>query len=58
MSADEHGAAVIPPAPARKLPAPIDLCMRREAVILKLRRNPGFTVEKLNKAIAKSKRVH
>jgi regulator of RNase E activity RraA len=56
--ADEHGAVVIPGALARKLPAAIDLCMRREAVILKVCREPGFTVEKLKKAIAKSEHVH
>lgn len=48
MSADEHGAAVIPHALAREL----------QAVILKMRRNRGFTVEKLKRAIARSKRVH
>jgi regulator of RNase E activity RraA len=56
--ADEHGAVVIPHALARKLPAAIDLCMRREAVILKVCREPGFTVDKLKQAIAKSEHVH
>jgi len=56
--ADEHGAVVIPHSLARRLPAAIDLCMRREAVILEVCRAPGFTAEKLKAAIAKSEHVH
>ncbi len=56
--ADEHGAVVIPHALARQLPAAIDLCMRREAVIIAVCREPGFSVEKLKAAISRSEHVH
>jgi hypothetical protein len=58
VHADEHGAVVIPHELARKLPEAVALIMRREAVILKVCREPGFTVDKLKKAIAKSEHVH
>ena len=58
VHADEHGAVVIPHELARKLPDVVALIMRREAVILKVCREPGFTVEKLKKALAKSEHVH
>ncbi|MBE0626279.1 MAG: RraA family protein [Burkholderiales bacterium] len=58
VHADEHGAVVIPHELARKLPDAVALVTRREAVILKACREPGFTVDKLKKAIAKSEQVH
>jgi regulator of RNase E activity RraA len=58
VHADEHGAVVIPHELARKLPEAVALIMRREQVILKVCRAPGFTVDKLKKAIAKSEHVH
>src|ERR1700687_4394458 len=58
VHADEHGAVVIPHELARKLPDAVALIMRREAVILKVCRAPGFTVDKLKKALAQSEHVH
>jgi len=58
VHADEHGAVVIPHAFARKLPSTAALIMRREAVILKVCRDPGFSVDKLKKAIARAEHVH
>jgi regulator of RNase E activity RraA len=58
VHADEHGAVVIPHALVRKLPAAVALLLRREAVILKACREPGFTVAKLKKALAKAEHVH
>jgi regulator of RNase E activity RraA len=58
VHADEHGAVVIPHDFARKLPAVVALIMRREAVILKVCREPGFSVDKLKKALAAAEHVH
>jgi regulator of RNase E activity RraA len=58
VHADEHGAVVIPHELARELPDAIALVTRREAVILKVCREPGFSVDKLKKVIAKSEQVH
>jgi regulator of RNase E activity RraA len=58
VHADEHGAVVIPHELARKLPEAVALILRREQVILKVCRAPGFTVGKLKKALAKSEHVH
>ena len=58
VHADEHGAVVIPHDFARKLPSTAALIMRREAVILKVCRDPGFSVDKLKKAIARAEHVH
>jgi regulator of RNase E activity RraA len=58
VHADEHGAVVIPHELARKLPEAVALILRREQVILKVCRAPGFTVGKLKKALAKAEHVH
>jgi len=58
VHADEHGAVVIPHELARKLRDAVALVTRREAVILKVCREPGFSVDKLKQAIAKSEQVH
>lgn len=58
VHADEHGAVVIPHELARKVRDAVALVTRREAVILKVCREPGFSVDKLKKAIAKSEQVH
>lgn len=50
IHADRHGAVVIPAQCIEKLPAAIDLVVRKEQPILKAARTPGFTVEKLRAA--------
>jgi len=58
VHADRHGAVVVPAAVARQVPAAADLCARREAVILKAARDPGFTVDVLKKALASADEIH
>ena len=50
IHADRHGAVVIPAAMIEKMPAAIDIVIRKEQPILKAARAPGFTVEKLKAA--------
>ena len=50
IHADRHGAVVIPAAHIEKMPAAIDIVIRKEQPILKAARAPGFTVEKLRAA--------
>jgi regulator of RNase E activity RraA len=50
IHADRHGGVVIPAAHIEKMPAAIDIVMRKEVPILKAARAPGFTVEKLRAA--------
>lgn len=58
VHADFHGAVVIPAEAVKKLPAAIDLCMRREKVILDVCRDPGFTGAKLRDALKRSGEIH
>jgi len=58
VHADRHGAVVVPADCVQKLPAAIDLLTRREAVILKAARAPGFNIEVLKKAMASSAEIH
>jgi hypothetical protein len=58
VHADTHGAVVIPADAVRKLPAAIELMGRREAVILKICREPGFTPAKLRAAIGAAGEIH
>lgn len=58
VHADRHGAVVIPAEAVRALPAAIDLCARRERVILDLARRDDFTIEALKEALAKSDEIH
>jgi regulator of RNase E activity RraA len=58
IHADFHGAVVIPADAVRKLPAAIDLCTRREKVILDKAKSPGFTSEKLRAALKASSEIH
>lgn len=58
IHADRHGAIVIPPDAAAKLPAAADLLARREDVILTIARSKAFTIEKLREAMAKSAEIH
>ena len=58
IHADFHGAVVIPHDAVKKLPAAIDLCTRREKVILDLCAQPGFTPAKLREAVKRSGEIH
>ena len=58
IHADCHGAVVIPAEAVTKLPAAIDLLMRREKVILDLARAPGFTSAKMRDALRQSSDIH
>jgi regulator of RNase E activity RraA len=58
IHADKHGAVIIPPGMARKLPAAIDVCNRQEAPILKAARAPGFSVDKLVAAMGEADDIH
>jgi len=58
VHADRHGAVVIPHEVARKVPAAADLLTRREAVILKAVKAPGFKVADLKKAIGEADEIH
>jgi len=58
IHADRHGAVVIPFEVADKLPAAIDLVLRREKVLLDACRKPGFNAEALRRAMADSADIH
>lgn len=58
IHADRHGAVVIPDDVVRQLPAAVDLCTRREAVILEMARRPDFDIAKLKDALARSDEIH
>ncbi len=58
VHADRHGAVVVPADCVKRLPAAIDLLTRREAVILKAARSPGFNIDVLKKAMANSAEIH
>jgi 16S rRNA C967 or C1407 C5-methylase (RsmB/RsmF family) len=58
VHADFHGAVVIPAAAVRALPAAIDLCTRREKVILDMARAPGFTSAHMRAALKQSGEIH
>ena len=58
IHADRHGAIVIPPDVAAKLPDAAELCGRRETPILEIARSPDFTLEKLKQALQRSAEIH
>lgn len=58
VHADFHGAVVIPAEAVRDLPAAIDLCARRERVILDLCASPDFTPKALREAVRLSGEIH
>lgn len=58
IHADRHGAVRIDEAFIEKLPAAIDLCIRREDPILKAARAPGFSVAKLRAAMGEAGDIH
>ena len=47
IHADRHGAVVIPNDAVDKLPAAVDLMIRKEAVQLDAARDPSFNIEML-----------
>lgn len=58
IHADRHGAVVIPLDAVERLALAIDLCTRREAPVIAAARQPGFTVEKLQVAMAEADDIH
>jgi regulator of RNase E activity RraA len=58
VHADRHGAVVVPAEAVRSLPAAIDLCARREAVILGMARREDFDIGKLRDALARADEIH
>ena len=58
IHADRHGAVVIPREVAPKLPECIDLCIRREVVILDACKRPDFSIDVLKQALGDSKEIH
>jgi regulator of RNase E activity RraA len=58
IHADFHGAVVVPAEAVTKLPAAIDLCTRREKVILDLCASGDFSAAKLREAIKASGEIH
>ena len=58
VHADAHGAVVIPADVVRRLPDAIDLCTRRERVILDVCTTPGFTPAKLRAAVLRAGEIH
>ena len=58
IHADFHGAVVVPRDCVKKLPAAIDLCTRREKVILDMARAPGFTGAKMRAALKQAGEIH
>ena len=58
IHADRHGAVVIPREVAPKLPECIDLCIRREVVILDACKRSDFSIDVLKQALGDSKEIH
>ena len=58
IHADYHGAVVVPAEAVAKLPAAIDLIMRRERVILDAARAPGFSAAKMREALRGAGEIH
>ncbi len=57
IHADRHGAVVIPNEAIERLPAAVDLMIRKEAVQLDAARDPSFDIEMLRAALAESAQV-
>ncbi|HBO90648.1 MAG TPA: acyl transferase [Acidobacteria bacterium] len=57
IHADRHGAVVIPNDAVDKLPAAVDLMIRKEAVQLDAARDPSFNIEMLRAALTESAQV-
>ncbi|TAM85830.1 RraA family protein [bacterium] len=58
LHADRHGAVVIPLDAAPHIPRAVELCARREAVILDTARRPGFDLASLRAALEHADEIH
>ena len=58
VHADRHGAVVVDPATAPRLPEGIDLVLRKEKPVLDAARGPDFSIEKLRQAWGAAEEVH
>ncbi len=58
VHADRHGAVVVPANVVAKIPAAVDLLVRREAVILACARASDFSIDKLRAALASAAEIH
>ena len=58
VHADKYGAVVVPEDVASEIPAAADRIIRREAIILKAARSPGFSTDDLRKAFEEGDQIH
>ena len=58
VHADHHGAVVVPAEAVRKLPDAIDLCTRREKVVLDLCASGRFSAATLRQAMKQAGEIH
>lgn len=58
IHADRHGAVVVPADAVKKIPATVDLLIRKESVILEAAKAEGFNFEKLKAAIGDQAEIH
>lgn len=58
VHADAHGAVVVPAAAVARLPAAIDVVLRREKAILEVARAPGFTAARMREALRQAGEIH
>lgn len=58
IHADRHGAVIVPHEVARQVPEAARLCGRREEPILAAARSAGFSIEKLEQAMASADEIH
>jgi regulator of RNase E activity RraA len=58
IHADQHGAILIPPDIAPKIPDAAELCARRETPILEIARSKDFSLDKLKEALKRSAEIH
>jgi hypothetical protein len=58
IHADYHGAVVIPADAVTRLPAAVDVLVRREKVILDMARAPGFSAAKMRQALRQAGEIH
>ena len=58
IHADGHGAVVVPAEAVARLPAAIDVVLRREKVILDLARAPGFSASVMRDALRQAGEIH
>ena len=58
VHADKYGAVVVPEGVAADIPAAADRIIRREAIILKAARSPGFSTDDLRRAFEEGDQIH